>query len=89
MRKKHLVKQMMKEEGMTQAQVARELGVTRAAICALLKYKKKTPKAIKQLIGLAVGEAKPIECTSSGIRRAAKRLGHKVTVRNGQVIRLA
>lgn len=78
MKKRHLYLYLMKEEGMTQSQVAREVGVTRQAVSMALKNAPKGGKVQRFLSKLAIGEWFPIVHPWNSICCAARSLGVKV-----------
>ena len=78
MLKRHLYIYLMKEEGLSQAALARELGVTRQAISDALRKPRKGGKIQRFLMRLAPGEWFPICFPWNSIYYAAKSLGVKV-----------
>ena len=78
MRKRHLYIYMMREEGLSQSALARELGLSRQAISDALRKHRKGGKVQRFLMRLAPGEWFPICFSWNSIYNAARSLGVKV-----------
>ena len=78
MKKRHLYMFIMKEEGLSQSELARELGVSRQAINEALRKPCKGGKVQRFLTKLSPGEWFPICYSWDSIKKAARSLGVKV-----------
>lgn len=78
MLKRHLYIYLMKEEGLSQSALARDLGLSRQAISDALRKPRRGGKVQRFLMRLAPGEWFPICFSWNSIYYAAKSLGVKV-----------
>lgn len=82
MLKRHLYIYIMREEGLSQSALARELGLSRQAISDAIRKPRKGGKVQRFLSRLAPGEWFPIVFHWNSIVNAARSLGIKVEKNN-------